>query len=184
MIRVQCACGQSLSVPDEAAGKRVKCRKCGQLVSMLAPGPVPVVEELQPEPAVDSDYVGYGRPSNEDEAAAALSSMINRPGPPPQRRVLRPDYADVLKGANWLRVMAIFAIVNGVLALLMAALCFWLAFVEISTRPKDNAAKLFVSLAAVLFSYGGWCFSVAILLRMAASPAVAIRDLARNSFAR
>lgn len=31
-IRVQCQCGQSLSVPDDKAGKSGKCPKCGELI--------------------------------------------------------------------------------------------------------------------------------------------------------
>jgi hypothetical protein len=36
-IRIACTCGQNLAAPDNLAGKKAKCPKCGQLIAVPAP---------------------------------------------------------------------------------------------------------------------------------------------------
>src|SRR5438477_10242153 len=37
MLRIECGCGKTLKVADEAAGKKVKCPSCGQLTLIKKP---------------------------------------------------------------------------------------------------------------------------------------------------
>jgi len=46
-IEFQCVCGKTLSVPDDASGRKAKCPSCGVLVTV--PG------ETQPEPAPEPE---------------------------------------------------------------------------------------------------------------------------------
>ncbi|MEZ6086540.1 MAG: hypothetical protein R3C05_00585 [Pirellulaceae bacterium] len=48
-LRVKCPCGQVLSAPDNAAGKRVRCPKCQALLQVPAPAPM-VAELFEPGP--------------------------------------------------------------------------------------------------------------------------------------
>lgn len=49
-IQVQCTCGKSLRAPDAAAGKRVKCPSCAQVLS------VPVADDLKGDEFGASDF--------------------------------------------------------------------------------------------------------------------------------
>lgn len=40
-IQFSCACGHNLNAPDEMAGKRAKCPKCGAVISIPLGGPPP-----------------------------------------------------------------------------------------------------------------------------------------------
>ena len=50
MIDFSCNCGQVISVPDTAAGKTGKCRKCGAKVHVPAQEVVPELSIPEPEP--------------------------------------------------------------------------------------------------------------------------------------
>lgn len=52
-LLIECACGQKLKVRDEFAGKKVKCPKCGKVVT--APVPPPLEEEPNEPPHVHVD---------------------------------------------------------------------------------------------------------------------------------
>jgi hypothetical protein len=68
-IAFACECGKSFSVPDEFAGKRTKCPKCGAALTV----PAPATSEL----------------SDEDKAFAALEDAPDEP-PPAARASQRP----------------------------------------------------------------------------------------------
>jgi hypothetical protein len=50
-IRVSCQCGQSLSVPDEMAGKAGKCPKCKQILKVPANGVATAPKQAKPQAA-------------------------------------------------------------------------------------------------------------------------------------
>jgi hypothetical protein len=69
-ITFDCACGKTLRVPDEHAGRRAKCPVCNAVVSIPAPDPVfEIVEEPEPAPAAP-------------EAAAAPAATPRPPARP------------------------------------------------------------------------------------------------------
>lgn len=88
-ITLNCPCGKSLRVPDEHAGKRVKCPACGGVAAVPKPEPAPMFEVVEdvsealvsppppprakPVPAradeddEDADRRGYGVSKRRDE---------------------------------------------------------------------------------------------------------------------
>lgn len=48
MIHFQCSCGEAMGAPDDYAGRKGKCSKCGNAV--LIPNPAPVVPLPVPLP--------------------------------------------------------------------------------------------------------------------------------------
>src|SRR5581483_1241549 len=50
-VSVTCPCGAKLTAPDAAAGKKVKCPKCGHPVAVPAAAGFEVVDEEEPAPA-------------------------------------------------------------------------------------------------------------------------------------
>ncbi len=74
MIKFHCAhCDQKIGVPDEHAGKRIKCPNCGAIVPI--PMPEPALDQLA-EAALQAE-AGAGAP-----ALQAPPTSAARPGPP------------------------------------------------------------------------------------------------------
>ena len=85
-IRVECDCGQEYRVIDSAAGKKMRCKECGDVIAIPAeeaPPPVPASAVRQAARAV--------RPS----AAAAPKAAKSRPESSPEEDDFGdPDYED------------------------------------------------------------------------------------------
>lgn len=91
-IAVACSCGVKLKAPDAAAGKRVKCPKCGNPVSVPVPAPADdfemVDDDPPPAPAparkkpklVDDDDPP---PTTKKMPTAAKTQPMPRPKPKP-----------------------------------------------------------------------------------------------------
>jgi len=69
MIKFRCQyCDKKIGVPDEYAGKRVKCPRCASAI---------VVPELEPDPEVEvaTEPSAGDNPVDEQEAAAEASAI-------------------------------------------------------------------------------------------------------------
>ncbi len=99
MIKFRCShCQQKLGVPDEYAGRRVKCNKCGQPATV--PHPV-VLEEVppKPKPAPESDGMDIfsdlgGFEDAQDDARQEAIRMAR------QERTAKNEKAAVSKGRS------------------------------------------------------------------------------------
>src|SRR4051812_22725535 len=99
-IPVKCpGCAATLKAPDTAAGKRVKCPRCGGLISVAAPAP--------PAPAKEAVKAPARRPAKapppEEEPAPARPERRDRPEAdeepaPPRRRVSGLGIASLVVG--------------------------------------------------------------------------------------
>lgn len=70
-ITFNCACGKTLKVPDEHAGRRAKCPVCGAVVGVPGPDPVfEVVERPRPGAARHSNSPPHrpARPASDDDS--------------------------------------------------------------------------------------------------------------------
>jgi len=62
MLRIECGCGKTLKVADEAAGKKVKCPACGELSLVQKPASAAVSAKPLPRTRpVDDDEEDRGR---------------------------------------------------------------------------------------------------------------------------
>jgi hypothetical protein len=88
-MRITCACGRSLVVRDELAGKRVKCPGCGEILTVAQPGPAKAKpaaratpDEAAPRPkAAPAAPAKARRPAAEDDVQPAAKKT-----PPPKAR--------------------------------------------------------------------------------------------------
>ncbi len=90
MIPFTCACGKSLQVPDESAGKPIKCPDCGKLAVVpvtVAAGAVNPQAAALPSP--DSEATIGERPT--DPATCDLHATAALPGSPSRRDTERND---------------------------------------------------------------------------------------------
>lgn len=78
-IKVKCSCGASFAAKDSLAGKRVKCPKCSQPISIPAAQAEPVDSEYALEPAVASTHAGT-LPGNLGDPLADLLDEIGVQG--------------------------------------------------------------------------------------------------------
>lgn len=81
-ITFSCACGQGLKVRDDAAGKAVKCPKCGQAARVPAPEPQPAAPEPDPGFRITEEEPA----APETAPAPARRGPASRPGRPGRSR--------------------------------------------------------------------------------------------------
>ena len=107
---------------------------------------------------------------------------IATPAPPVVDYPTTPEYRDILVGAKWLRIIALFAAIIGWIGLGVAALSLVLGIVE--TFAGSSMLPIAIGLPFVIpaLIFGVGYLALAAILRLAASVAVAVRDMARNSF--
>lgn len=77
-IQVQCQCGARLSVPDQFAGKRGKCPKCGSAVAIPAAATSATANSPSPSPAAGAP----ASPSLEPQLHNPLHGAAQFPGQP------------------------------------------------------------------------------------------------------
>ncbi|WP_337177698.1 PH domain-containing protein [Paludisphaera sp.] len=81
-IQVACRCGKTITAPDEYAGRKGKCKACGEAVAIPAPArrAEPDFPPPPPKPAADdfSDPLP-GAPADETLYSASPSMFRNRP---------------------------------------------------------------------------------------------------------
>src|SRR5205823_3858617 len=70
MLRIECGCGKTLKVADEAAGKKVKCPSCGQLTLITKPSEAAVSAKPLPKRRPIEDDEEDARPAKKTKAAA------------------------------------------------------------------------------------------------------------------
>src|SRR5262249_7231853 len=89
-VTFSCACGRSLRVKDELAGRKVKCPQCGGVLTGPEPGreediglvPVEGIKEGPPPPSApdpaDDEVIGEVLPADEDDENDDGESMRER----------------------------------------------------------------------------------------------------------
>ena len=78
-IPVKCACGKTLSLKDELAGKKVKCPACQKLLSV----PTPKVPEESPDEPWNLDDSDFEDESEEAPAKSRSSKKSASSGAKP-----------------------------------------------------------------------------------------------------
>lgn len=78
MIPYHCTCGKEYSLPDDAAGRRARCRSCGQV--FVVPPPASPAEELRlaPEPVPAGIPVRLPDPQYQDERSRPRTDVPRR----------------------------------------------------------------------------------------------------------
>ena len=106
------------------------------------------------------------------------------PTPAPRPGVV-PEYAAIVSGARltsfFARVVALFGAVAFGVAILAVAIA---VYQSLGGNLDTSEKTLAVTITAGCVFYGLGCFVVAVFLSMHASLALAVRDMARNSFNR
>jgi hypothetical protein len=93
-ITLNCACGKTLRVADEHAGKRVKCPVCNAVITPPAPEPqFEVVEEPAPAPRAAAKAKPVAKPRDEDTddegGGYAMEAAAKEPPPPKAKPTFR-----------------------------------------------------------------------------------------------
>jgi predicted Zn finger-like uncharacterized protein len=77
-ISLQCpVCGTKLKASDQAAGKRVRCSRCKELIAV--PVPRPPIPDFMAVPRADTDADSVALPTTATKAA--LPAYLSKPGP-------------------------------------------------------------------------------------------------------
>lgn len=77
-ITFNCACGKTLRVPDEHAGRRAKCPACAAVVTVPAPEEEPILEVVENPPAPPTAAPGtrpYGKVVDDDSDDGTTYSL-------------------------------------------------------------------------------------------------------------
>lgn len=151
-----------LKARDEA-GAREAARMMGMLVA--------TVEPLAPPHGPPLDY---RHPSTTNAPASAPSIP---PAPPTS-----PAYAEILHGASLLGGMASVVQVVGSILLAAGGLGIVFGLIMLSDPLNRDRGVLLIPLGIGALAYGIGLLIAAAFLRMQASIASAVRDIARNSF--
>src|SRR5262245_9132062 len=89
-VTFSCACGRSLHVKDELAGREVKCPQCGGGLAVRVPEPeediglVPVegIKEGPPPPSAldpaDDEVIGEVLPADENDDGESMRERVRR----------------------------------------------------------------------------------------------------------
>jgi hypothetical protein len=81
-IHVSCACGKSYNVPDEHAGKRLRCKSCGEVLTIGRPAGLDMPEE-RPPPQPPSPVQAGDKGGDEAPRPADLREAEVLPRPEP-----------------------------------------------------------------------------------------------------
>ena len=125
-IPVKCACGKTLSLKDELAGKKVKCPACQKLLSV----PTPKVPEESPDEPWNLDDSDFEDESEEAPAKSRSSKKSASSGAKPRK-----GKAKGKKSSGNQRGLLIGLAAGG--GLLVAALLTWMFW---PAKPADNVA--------------------------------------------
>ena len=105
--------------------------------------------------------------------------------PTPVAHLVTPDYRAIVDGAKVLSFFAALLTTAGVLSVLAAILLALMAAVSSQQGGLDTSDKhLVVGAVAGCLVCGVYCFAAAAFLGMQGELALAVRDIARNSFRR
>lgn len=182
--------GKEMTLTIMAAGDKEAekiARQSGLMVSSIE-ADLPAPADAQAEPAADEDPPAH-------EQIPARSPLA--PAPPSERPAV-PEYRDIARGARALAGFATFATVLGwiciVLGLVVAVVMMVAGLAAGSAAASAGGggsaamggaaggAMMGLAIGTVPALYGTALLIAGALLRMQASLAVAVRDIARNSF--
>jgi hypothetical protein len=185
MIKVTCAaCGNRANISDTYAGRRIKCPNCQVPVSVgAAPAPKAVAAVPGNDPITSNENTSEGDSTASDIVAGfeptppvsleyAAAAALNKT----KRKNSIPGYAAIESGAAWLNLFAIIVGAIGWVCIILAAVIVIVGAI----RQSLGAETLTIALVAGVYGLG--CIITAAFLRMNASLALAVRDIARNSF--
>jgi hypothetical protein len=156
--------------PEESFAATVAAIQSEANLPAIEESPAQIAARMADDDSADNDTIeGFdGRPP-----MAASVSYAN----PRTHSTTAPRYDEIVTGANILNAVAILIIIVGIIALVVA---FVLCLSAMRQQGMDATAG-WITAASTAF----WGLSVivgAMLIRMNASLALAIRDIARNSF--
>lgn len=99
-ISFACSCGKKYRTPDDSAGKKLRCKGCGEVVRVPGgkakrpSGATPVPAPRAPDPAPVSDEIGF---ADEDRPAPKADQIYQGPDPEEQ---IETNPAAVLYGTS------------------------------------------------------------------------------------
>jgi hypothetical protein len=144
-IRVQCACGKTLAAPDNAAGKRAKCPKCGASLQIPAAGATaaePGATAPPPRatgPATSATTAATAAPPKPPRAPSYAELMASGITGSKRAAAEAPDEPEEVTALSALvKKLAIPAVV--VVLLLIGAVVY---FMYSSSKVVENAEELF-----------------------------------------
>jgi hypothetical protein len=145
VLRVECACGKSYQVPDEAAGKRIKCPSCGQALAVPSP---PAAEPPTEDAACPHCGAALRAGAGFCTACGAnlRTGAAHEPSAPPAHALARPRPSIVLPWGRIIGVAALLAAVTvvwfGMLRPMRARLAIDDAMKPTAEGKYDSAIKM------------------------------------------
>jgi len=184
--------GSEIRLTVEAATRdeaEAKARYNGILVanvSAMVPEPAPpLAYEAQPvQPAMADPMAAQDEDDLESTELRELAEVARAIAPqrplsyrtPEANLQVLPGYQDIVTGAQWLNVLSAIIAVTAWLCIVGGCVFFVLTM----SQKNDLIFTMVPAVAAI--AIGGGLIVAAALVRMAASLAMAVRDIARNSF--
>lgn len=174
--------GHEIKLSVEAATQEDairQARKKGVLVAKCYRAK-PAAEEIDPmiERALQMPAGGADGSSQTMDADAAAQALAATMPPPGHRAPAAPEYRDVVKGAGTLNLLASLVAAFGWILILIGGM----GLVVVLTDHKQGVALAGSFLSAIVSGIG--FIVAATFMRMNAALALAVRDIARNSFGR
>ena len=166
-IDVACVCGATFKAPDSAAGRRARCKRCGETVTIPSlDEPYPIVLDDPPPPEVAAPALSTGIVV---ESPPLIAASPVKPIAPP---LVRPIETWPMKAVTWgaWGLFALGALYGGWLA--------WTAFSEfryLSSITALQGAKTTVSVWQFLGLLIRMAFGLVFLLGSALASAVMFR---------
>ena len=123
-----------------------------------------------------------------DDLAEAVAAIGGMDAPPTLQQRMRgtvnriPEYADILSGSHLLRFFAGVLMLLGIISLLVGVVGFAVGIIKSNNGSDDTAMGTGMTLLISGVASGIPCLVGSVALRMYASLAIAMRDIARNSF--
>src|SRR5262245_4151022 len=166
-IDVTCPCGQALKFPISGAGRRGRCKACGNFVDIPAPEPDPAVRSSVPHP----DDTGVALPPGMEIDDEDLHALVSPPRP--RSAVPEPEESDrEVPPEPWyyglLFACAAFCILAGVAQ-------FVIVFLARAAKEADEVHPGILPGLTIPTSFG-----VMVAMLLASLPLLLLVDMARN----
>ena len=166
MITVQCgACFRSYNLKDELAGKRIKCKDCGEIMRVPRPGEEPAVEEA--DEFGDDEFAAAPPPTRRSAPARKKGGAKKKKS---QQSAMSPK-VPLLVGLGMLGLLLVSLVigffvpaVGGVFSFLLIGLGgliatgagIWLLVVAFQESPAQGLLCLFVPFYSLFYVFTRW----------------------------
>jgi hypothetical protein len=180
---------QSIDAPTEHLA-RATALEMGILVADIHRSAADPLEELGA--AVQASRSESPTPAASDAPTLDYSTVRKNPSvpliptaaPAPLGYPTTPEYSDIITGVKWLRAIALITAILGWIGIAVAALALVMGLVVAVAGPGMGSIALGLPFVIPASIFGIAYLAVSAVLRLAASVALAVRDIARNSFPR